>query len=61
MSGDGKILTFDDGDTDDRLKCRSCADWGWPDSGHIKVCPKCEEWFCRECMGDHDCWTEGPE
>lgn len=50
-----------DYDTDDRIKCRSCGEWTWPDApDEPKVCEQCEERFCKECMSTHKCWTEGP-
>lgn len=54
---------FDPGDydTDDRVRCRACAEWAWPDTeAEPKVCPECEERYCVECMPAHNCWTEGP-
>lgn len=48
-----------DYDTDDRVKCRACGDWGWGDE-EPKVCPECEERYCAACMPTHNCFTEGP-
>ena len=34
-----------DYDTDDRVFCKDCHDWSWPDSGDVKLCDRCEEYF----------------
>jgi hypothetical protein len=50
-------MDFDpaDYDFDDRVFCTDCREWGWLDSGDVKVCPACEERFCVECMKQHNC------
>ena len=50
-----------DYDTDDRVFCEDCREWGWPDSEDVKLCDQCEERYCIECMKEHKCYPEGGE
>lgn len=45
-----------DADGDDRIHChtKDCGEWSW-DNGDIKLCENCEEYYCPECMKEHQC------
>lgn len=50
-----------DEDNDDRVFCRQCTNWWFPDTPQTpKLCESCEERYCEGCKPNHKCWTEGP-